>query len=150
MKFELERKLPTCPDTLSCVVCRQCFDARRIRTLLRSDRGLVIGDICPACSKLEAKAIKQTLREQANQLMSQPKGKGAQTLSFHKQALELLEVSTETVKFPTFYQRLLKQIEIFAQESQELESARFNLSNSAAKQRSRLERLLRQHDDSQF
>jgi hypothetical protein len=141
MKITLEHKLPPCPDRLTCTVCRQTFEVSRLRTLLRSDRGLVIGDICPHCLHLAAYEIQRLLRYQANQMMAHPKGRGAQTIASHRQALELLEISTENVQFPMVYQRWLKWIAIFAQESQELESARFNLSSYDDQKRSQLEKI---------
>jgi hypothetical protein len=56
-----------------------------------------------------------------------------------------LEISAEEIKRPTFYQRWLKHIEIFVQENQELEAARFRLSNRTVEQRSRLEKAF-EHD----
>ena len=111
--------------------------------MLYGDRGLVIGDVCPDCLKLSASAIKRSLRTRANQLMAQPKGRGAQTISSHQQALELLEIATEEVKFPSSYQRVLKHLEIFVQNSRSLEEARFNLSNRGLGQRSQLEKIFR-------
>jgi len=141
MKITLEQKRPPCPDHLSCTVCHQTFSVNKLRTLLRSDRGLVVGDVCPQCLHLEAHEIQRLLREQANRMMSPRRGRGAQTISSHRQALELLEISTENVQFPRLYQRWLKHIAIFAQESQDLEFERFNLSSYSTQRRSQLERM---------
>jgi hypothetical protein len=146
MKIKLERKLTTCPDKLACATCHTGFAAGRLRALLYSDRGLVLGDICPACLKLEAADIRRLLRKESNRLMSHPKGSYSQTISLHRQALELLETSEEEVQFPMLYQRLIKQFQIFSQESQELEAAKFNLSSRSLSQRARLERMFQLDD----
>jgi hypothetical protein len=146
MKITLEHKLTyplTHPQSLNCLICRCSFTSGRLRALLHSDRGLVIGDVCPECLKLTATEIKRSLEIQANQLMAQPKGRSTQTISSHQQALELLEIATEEVKFPSIYQRFLRHLEIFVQDSQALEEARFNLPNRCLAQRSQLEKTFR-------
>jgi hypothetical protein len=145
MKIKLERKLINCPNPLKCKVCHQGFEVSKPRTLLYSDRGLLIGDICPRCVKRETSEIQRLLKQQGNHLMAPSQGRGAQTIASYQQALELLEISTENIKLPTFYQRWLKHIEIFVQETQELEAARFRLSSRAIEQRSRLEKAF-EHD----
>jgi hypothetical protein len=144
MKIKLERRLSTCANSLNCGVCRQTFEVSKLRTLLYSDRGLLIGDICPHCLKQETYEIQRLLRQQGNRLMAHPKGEGAQTIASHRQALELLEISTENIEFPTLYHRWLKHLEIFFQEAEELESTRFGLSSYIAEERSRLEKALEQ------
>lgn len=142
MKIILEHKLSSCPR-LTCLICRCSFTNDRLRALLYGDRGLVIGDVCSNCLKLDAITLKRALRTRANYLMAQPKGRGAQTISSHQQALELLEISTEEVKFPPIYQRMLKHLEIFVQDSRSLEEARFSLSHRDLVQRSQLEKIFR-------
>jgi hypothetical protein len=141
MKIKLERKLINCPNPLNCRVCCQTFEVSKLRTLLYSDRGLLIGDICPRCIKQDDPEIRRLLKQQGNHLMAPLQGRGAQTITSYQQALELLEISTENIKFPTFYQHWLKHIEIFMQESQELEAARFRLSSRTIEQRSWLEKV---------
>ncbi len=140
MKIKLERKLNTCPNPLNCKVCHQTFEVSKLRTLLYSDRGLLIGDVCPRCVKREPPEIQRLLKQQSNLLMAPSQGRGAQTIASYQQALELLEVSTEEIKRPAFYQRWLKHIAIFVQETQELEAARYRLSSYTVEQRSRLEK----------
>ena len=101
----------------------------------------MIGDVCPNCLKLTATTLKRSLRTRANHLMAQPKGRGAATISSHQLALELLEVSTEEVRFPPIYQRFLKYLERFVQDSRSLEEARFSLSYRDLAQRSHLEKI---------
>jgi len=144
MKVILERQLINCPNTLKCKVCHQAFGTRKLRTLLYSDRGLLMGDICPCCIKQEAPGIQRLLKQQSHYLMAPTQGRGVQTIASYRQALELSEISTEDVQLPAFYQRWLKHIEIFVQETQELEAARFRLSSHTIEQRSRLEKTFKQ------
>lgn len=143
MKIKLERKLINCPNLLNCKVCRQTFAVSKLRNLLYGDRGLLIGDVCPSCMKREAPDIQRLLKQRGNHLTAPSQGRGAQTIASYRQALELLEISTENIKLPTFYQRWLKHIEIFVQETQELEAARFRLSSHTIDQRSRLEKVFK-------
>ena len=142
MKIILEHKLSSCPK-LTCLICRCSFTSNNLRALLYGDRGLMIGDVCPNCLKLTTTTLKQALRTRANHLMAQPKGRGAQIISSHQQALELLEVSIEEVRFPPIYQRFLKHLERFVQDSRSLEEARFSLSYRDLAQRSHLEKLFK-------
>jgi hypothetical protein len=141
MRICLERKLTTCPDRLVCTVCREPFFVGKIRTLLHSDRRLLQGDICSVCLKLSATGIRKKMREQASLLMQQPAACFVQTIPCHDRAIELLEASQEEIRFPTFLQWWLKKLEIFSEESQELEAARLR-----TKQRSHLQKML---DDDQ-
>lgn len=125
MKIQLERKLTTCPAQLICIVCQQNFAVNRIRSLLYDDKRLLQGDICPKCLKLTANGIKQKILLSANFLNNQPNLSNCQTIS----SQELVECASEDVRFPTFYQWLFKQIEIFSQEYQEIEAARFGITN---------------------
>lgn len=137
MKIKLDRKLTSCPDRLRCIICRQVFKVSIIRTLLYNDKGLIQGDICSQCLKLRAEEIKQRIREQAMLLMEIPELYSFSTISSQERALELLECSTEKVKFPSFYQWLIRKIEVF-QESGQLEATSPSLNCTYAK-RSRLQ-----------
>lgn len=138
MKIRLERKLVSCPHHLLCMVCGQKFEARRIRTLLYTDKGLIQGDVCPNCLKLKANGIRQKIKEQSRLLMRQAELETSGSTFARQLALELLECSGEDLRLPTFYEWLLKRIEIFSQESQELEAARLGLSNCPCGKRSHL------------
>ncbi len=135
MKVQLERKLTSCPSQLQCVVCHQRFAPGAIRSLLCSDRGLIQGDVCPHCLKLKASEIKQKIADYSYQLTQQlesDRGVNAtKAIALRQQALELLSCAAEELTLPTVYDWLLKRIEIFAQDSQELEAARYGLSGCA-------------------
>ena len=138
MKIQLERKLAFCPELLLCTVCRQSFGVDKIRALLYSDAGLLQGDVCRKCLKLKASGIKQKLQEQSQLLMRQVEFAGHQAVSLRQLAIERLQCSEEEVRLPRFYEWVLKQIEIFSQESQELEKARLGLSNCSCGRRAPL------------
>jgi hypothetical protein len=142
MKIKLERKLSSCPDSLSCTVCHQRFGAGKLRSLLYSDRGFLLGDVCPQCFRKEANEIQSALRQQGNWMMVPIKGVGVPTIATHRQALELVEISAENVEFPMRYQLWLKRLEVLIEENQELEAERFQRSNWVGMQRSRLEKML--------
>jgi hypothetical protein len=125
MKINLERKLPPCPDKLYCTVCGQLHEVGRIRALLYNDQGLIQGDLCSRCLKLKPDVFKHKLREKASVLLQQPKLFKSSRISYQERDLELREVAEENIKFPNSFNWLLKHIEVFAQESQELEAARF-------------------------
>ncbi len=143
MKIQLERKLSTCPDQMTCIVCHESFWVRNIRTLLYSDNNLIQGDVCFECTKLNASRFQQKLRNQANRLV--------QVASIHPErhdviqarAVELLETSEEKIWFPTVLQWLSKKIQIFSEESRELEAARLGIDQCRCDGRSqRLEQKL--------
>jgi hypothetical protein len=141
MKISLEVKLNSCPNYLRCVVCDRLFHPNKIRTLLYSDRGLLQGDICAHCLHLKADKIRNKLREKALINLINTNNCNRPN-SIHKpQALELLSLSKERVKFPKSWQWLLKKIEIFSQEYQELEASRLGLTKFSCEQRLELERL---------
>jgi hypothetical protein len=142
MKIKLERKLSSCPDSLNCTVCHQSFGAGKLRSLLYSDRGFLLGDVCPQCFRKEADEIQTAVRRQGNWMMAPIKSTGAPTIATHRQALELVEISAEDVEFPMRYQLWLKWLEVLIEENQELEAARFQRSSWVGMQRSRLERTL--------
>lgn len=118
MKIQLEQKLISCPDYLRCKVCRQVFEVSTMRAILYNNQGLIQGDICPECIKLKAEEIKQRLRDQAMLLMEKPELCSTRTISADELVLELLECSNENVKFPTFYHKFVKKIEIISQKYQ--------------------------------
>jgi hypothetical protein len=138
VKIQLERKLISCPAQLICIVCQQYFAVNRIRSLLYDDKGLLQGDICPKCLKLTANGIKQKILSSANFLNDQPNSSNFQTISSQELALELVECASEDVRFPSFYQWLFKRIEIFSQESQEIEAARFGITNYRCGKRTKI------------
>lgn len=135
MKIQLERRLTSCPDNLRCTACNQMFGVGQIRLLLRNDRGLIQGDVCPDCSKLKPSEVKQKMANRAAQLIQQSAQSSSEAVFSRQRALELLETSKEAIERPTFWQWILKRLEIFSQESQELELARFGLSSCACRSR---------------
>lgn len=145
MKIQLERKLYPCRDKLHCTVCQQMFNVGQIRSLLHRDSGFLQGDICPKCAKLTAQDFKQKMVLNARILLHQANLRESQTITLHEQALELLETSKENVKFPTFWQHLLMQVDVLAQDTQELEAAKFGLQSGSDRQR--LQRRLFLDDD---
>jgi hypothetical protein len=141
MKIKLERKLTSCPHSMNCKVCFQVFEVGKLRNLLYTDRGLLMGDVCAQCFRKEAHEIQRRLEQRGNWMMVLSKDKGARTIATHRQALELVEVAAEPVEFPRAYQLWLKRIEIFIQESQESEAGRLRRSSWIVEQRSRLEKV---------
>lgn len=125
MKIQLERKLYPCRDNLRCTVCQQVFHVLPIRSLLYQDNGLLQGDVCPTCAKLPAAEFKQRMALKARILLQQESAQDAQTMTLQARALELLTVAKEPIKFPSFWQQWLMQLDVFAQDTQELEAARF-------------------------
>jgi hypothetical protein len=124
MKIQLERKLSSCPDQMTCIVCHEQFWTRNIRALLYSKNNLIQGDVCPSCIKLKALLFQKKLRNQANRLIQESILKPSQCDALQDRAVELLETSEEHIAYPTMFQWLLKKIEVFTAESQELEAAR--------------------------
>jgi hypothetical protein len=141
MKIQLEQKLSTCPENMTCIVCCHSFQVDNIRTLIYDNQNLIQGDICPKCLKLNSTVIQQKLRYHADYLMHESTAHPAQRNNLRERALELLAVSEESVKFPTFLQWLWKKIEIFSLETEELEAARFGLSQCDCETRSQLQNL---------
>jgi hypothetical protein len=128
MKIQLERKLSTCPEQLTCVVCHEPFWVRNIRALLRDDHHLIQGDVCAVCMRLASSDFQKKLRNQANRLIQESTIDPIRFDLLQSRAVELLETSEELLKRPTVFHWLLKKIEIFAEENQELEAARFGSS----------------------
>jgi hypothetical protein len=127
MKVQLERKLPNCPEQLGCCVCAQNFTTPNIRSLLCNDGGLIQGDICGHCLKMNAKAIKRRIIAQSISLQLQADQDAAESLRFRQQAFDLLLLSQENLTLPNFYTWLRKRWEILSEETRELETARFGL-----------------------
>lgn len=127
MKIQLERALSSCPNQMTCIVCHETFWVRNIRALLYSKNNLIQGDVCPSCIKLTASHFQKKLRNQANRLMQESRASNiapARVQLLQDRAVEILETSEENIAYPTMFQWFFKRLEIFAQESQELETAR--------------------------
>jgi hypothetical protein len=139
MKVKLERKLFSSPDRLDCLACQQPFWAGRVRSLLYSDRQDFLGDLCPICLAQGEASIQQSIRSQISR--SQISRSQSDLPAAHRQVLELLMVVDEAVQLPNKFQIFLKHLEVFAQQSKELEAARMNQTQRL--ERSRLERLLK-------
>jgi len=122
MKIHLERPLPYCPPTLKCIVCGNGFGVGSIRALLCNDTGLIYGDVCPTCVRSHAQGIRQKLSDKLLGFLSQHRG-------CDEAAIELQELLQEDLHLPPFYQWWWKTLEIFAEETQELERARLGLSH---------------------
>ncbi len=129
MKIQLERKLSSCPERLTCVVCHELFWTTRIRALLRDNHGLIQGDVCSTCMKLETSDFQKALRNQANRLLHESTLDPDRADLLQARAIEILETSEERIKWPLFFHWILKQIEIFGEETLELEAARFGASS---------------------
>jgi hypothetical protein len=127
MKIQLERKLSSCPDQMTCTVCHESFWVRNIRTLLYSDNNLIQGDVCLECTKLNASRFQKKLRSQANRLVQVASIHPERRDVIQERAVELLETSEEKIWFPTVLQWLAKKIQIFSEESRELEAARLGI-----------------------
>ena len=69
-------------------------------------------------------------------LLQQGNPGDAQTITLHERALELLEVVKEPIKFPSFWQQVLMQIDLLAQNTQELEVDRCGLHSNHSTPRS--------------
>jgi hypothetical protein len=128
MKIQLERKLSSCPDQMTCVVCHERFWSRNIRALLYSRNNLLQGDVCPSCVKLRASRFQQKLRNQANRLIQESTVTPKKCQALQDRAFELLETSEEYITYPTVFQWIFKRLETFAEENRELEAARLRNS----------------------
>ena len=117
MRIRLERKLSSCPHHLRCSVCDRMFESGKVRTLLHNDEGFIQGDICPECMKLSVETIQHNIRERAMLLLEETDDSGGTTFSPQARAMELLDCSTENVKYPQFYHWWLVQLEIFSRTS---------------------------------
>ncbi len=140
MKIQLDRKLATCPKKLLCTVRNTAFEVGKVRLLLYTDQGVLLGDISPQCLKLSSSDIRGKLRERACAILqdeeSNPRSAAREC------ALELLQAAQEEVRFPTPLDWWLKKFEIFSEESQEVEATRTGLSEYYVLERSRLQKML--------
>jgi hypothetical protein len=169
MKIQLERRSASCPDILRCTVCHQTFFPSRIRTLLYSDRGLLQGDVCPACMKLDKPTFKRTLWEQSRSIrpaaqdvifkpvqelfqsgqdqssQDQKSNQDNPIVKLRERAYELAELTQEDLKMPTWWHWVLKEIQIFMEEYHELKVASQSRS-SIEEVRSHLEKIYQDLD----
>jgi hypothetical protein len=136
MKIQLERKLSSCPDQMTCIVCHETFWSRSIRALLYSKNNLLQGDVCPSCLKLKAFRFQQKLRNQANRLIQESIVTPEKFQILQDRAFELLETSEESISYPTVFQWIFKRLETFAEESRELEAARLRSNLCGCEERS--------------
>lgn len=139
MKIQLDRKLTTCPKNLICTVRNTAFEVGKIRLLLYTDRGLLLGDVSPDCLKLSSSEIRTKLRERACAMLQDD---NPDRDCLRDSALELLQASQEQVRFPTALDWWLKKFEIFSEESQEIEATRSGLADYYVLERSRLQKML--------
>lgn len=117
MRIRLERKLSSCPHYLRCTVCDRLFESGHVRTLLHNDEGFIQGDICLECMKLSVETVQHKIRERAMLLLEETDDSGGRTFSPQARAMELLDCSTESIKYPQFYHWWLVQLEIFSGKS---------------------------------
>jgi len=117
MRIRLERKLSSCPHHLRCTVCDRMFESGKVRTLLNNDEGFIQGDICLECMKLSVETVQHKIRERAMLLLEETDDTGGTTFSPQARAMELLDCSTENIKYPQFYHWWLVQLEIFSRTS---------------------------------
>lgn len=127
MRIQLERKRYPCRDKLRCTICLQLFEVGQMRSLLYQDCGLLQGDVCPHCAKLDAESFKQKMVLNARILLQQTASQHSQTVTLHTQALELLAVSKEDIKFPGVWQQAMTKLKALVEDTQELEAARLRL-----------------------
>ncbi|MER3433630.1 MAG: hypothetical protein C4288_09380 [Leptolyngbya sp. ERB_1_1] len=139
MKIQLDRKLATCPKKLLCTVRNTPFEAGKIRLLLYTDRGLLLGDISPECLKLSSSEIRAHLRDRACLMLQDDDESNS---SSRESAMELLQAAQEDVRFPTLLDWWFKKFEIFSEQSQEVEATRTGLSDYYVLERSRLQKIL--------
>ena len=128
MKIQLERKLPSCPERLTCAVCCQPFAVAPIRLLLFTDQGLLRGDVCSHCQHLSSSSIRETLRERAILLKRQSELQSPSTITIHQLASELMICSQEAVQFPSLVQWWHKWWEIWTDQSAAGETAQWALT----------------------
>ncbi|WP_156426897.1 hypothetical protein [Leptolyngbya sp. NIES-2104] len=131
--------MTTCPKKLICTVRNTAFEVGKIRLLLYTDRGLLLGDLSPECLKLSASEIRTKLRERACAMLQDD---NPDLDSQRDSALELLQAAQEHVRFPAAFDWWLKKFEIFSEESQEVEATRSGLSDYYVLERSRLQKML--------
>lgn len=141
MKIQLDRKIATCPKKILCTIRNIPFEVGKIRLLLYTDRGLLLGDISPECLKLSSSEIRSKLRERACAMLQDDDVSDSPHAS-RDHALELLQAAQEEVRFPSPIDWWFKKFEIFSEESQEIEATRTGLSDYYVLERSRLQKML--------
>jgi hypothetical protein len=142
MKIRLDRKLATCPTKLLCTITNTPFEVGKVRILLYTDRGLLLGDISPDSLKLSSSEIRNHIRERACAILQEEETFDRYQRSSKDLALELLQAAQESVRFPTAFDWWMKKFEIFSEESQEVEATRTGLSDYYVLERSRLQKIL--------
>jgi hypothetical protein len=128
MKIQLERKLSSCPERLSCVVCHEQFWVPTIRSLLYNQQNIIQGDVCSVCRELNSSSFQKKLRNQANRLIQESVLCPRKSEALRCRAVEILETSEEPLSRPTVFHWLFKRLEIMSEETQELEAARLRAS----------------------
>jgi hypothetical protein len=144
MKIQLEHKLISCPEQLSCVVCQQQFYTPMIRSLLTNDQGLIQGDVCQACLRMPPDEIKHQLREQALQFITHRRSRSATALAAQEFALDLLRASNEPFRLPGWWPWLQIRLQALLSMPEESQLNNFKLSEAAWSQRSRLQMIFDQ------
>ena len=130
----------TCPKILLCTICDTAFEVGKIRLLLYTDRGLLLGDISADCLKLSSSEIRSKLRERACAMLQDDEANDRNVA--RECALELLQAAQEEVRFPSPLDWWVKKFEIFSEKSQEVEAVRTGLSDYYVQERSRLQKML--------
>ncbi len=117
MKVQLERRLTSCPSEIECVVCRKRFEPQVLRSCLCNDQGLIQGDCCPKCLKLGSDYILEAMSDQTKKIREK------------LDSMFLESVAENKVKLPTILQRLSKSLQVFLEESYELQIAKMAIYN---------------------
>jgi hypothetical protein len=149
MKIQIDRTPKFFPDQINCVACQKLFPVERFRNLLYSDRSLLQGELCPECAKSNAAIIQAKIKEQAWLLLQNSQLLKSDSIFIGVRVAELLAISQETVKFPSFWQLWRKKLAIWRAESCELQQARFGSINSTecyCDKRQQLERLMEEQE----
>jgi hypothetical protein len=113
------------------------FESGKVRTLLHNDEGFIQGDICLKCMKLSVETVQHKIRERAMLLLEETDDSGGTTFSPQSRAMELLDCSTENVKYPQFYHWWLVQIEICSRTSSDAKNVSPAIENWNCRGRSR-------------
>lgn len=146
MKIKIERKPKFFPGEINCVACRQIFPVQSILNLLYSDRGFLQGELCPECAKSNSAVIQAKIQEQAWSLLQNSQLLKSDSVFIGERASELLTISQETVRFPSFWQLWSKKWAIWRAESAELQQARFGSTKGYCHKRQQLNYLLEERE----
>jgi hypothetical protein len=146
MKIQIERKPKFFPDRAKCIACRQIFPVQNILDLLYSDRGFLQGELCPECAKSNSAVIQAKIKEQAWSLLQNSQLLKSDSIFIGERAVELLTISQENVRFPSFWQLWCKKWAIWRAESVELQQARFGLTKGYCQKRQQLKYLLEERE----